>query len=155
MPNFGYSVYGLDKDRTAIGSGRDVRCSAKMAREVCHTIKGMKLQRAKDYLEAVALLKAPVPFRRHNKKQAHRRGLKQFKWDAGRYPEKAARKILEVLLNVESNAEYKGLDTERCRIVHAAAQKARKIKRYIERAHGRSTAYFKQLTHVEIVLMEE
>ena len=52
-------------------------------------------------------------------------------------------------------AEYKGLDTERCRIIHAAVMKGRSIKRYIERAHGRSTPYFDTLIHIEIVLMEE
>ncbi|MHA1730394.1 MAG: 50S ribosomal protein L22 [Promethearchaeota archaeon] len=155
MPKFSYSIWGLDRDRTAIGSGRDVRCSPKFAREVCHAIKGMKLERAKEYLESVILLQSSVPFRRYNKKQAHRKDLKPWKWFAGRYPEKAASKVLEVLKNVESNAEYKGLDTERCRIVHAAAQRARIIKRYIERAHGRSTAYFSHLSHIEIVLMEE
>ncbi len=156
MPSFGYSVWGLDKDRTAIGSGRDMRISHKAAREICNTINGMKLTRAKEYLEQVALLKVPVPYKRHNGKVAHRHGLGGlFKWHSGRFPEKAARSILQVLQNVESNAEYKGLDTERCRIIHAAAQKARIIKRYIERAHGRSTPYYNILTHVELVLMEE
>lgn len=155
MPNFGYSVWGLDKDRTAIGSGRDMRISPKFAREVCNTIKGMRLNQAKTYLESVGLLQQSVPFRRFKKKQAHRKDLKAFKWYAGRYPEKAALKVLEVLKNVESNAEYKGLDTERCRVVHAAAHRARMIKRYIERAHGRSTPYYNHLTHVEIVLLEE
>ncbi|HMF33665.1 MAG TPA: 50S ribosomal protein L22 [Candidatus Lokiarchaeia archaeon] len=156
MPHFGYSVWGLDKDRTAIGSGRDMRISTKHAREICNTIKGMKLERAKEYLENVALLKASVPFRRHNKKMAHRHGMGGlFKWHSGRFPEKAARMILQVVQNTESNAEYKGLDTERCRIIHAAAQKGRTIKKYIERAHGRSTPYFNILSHVEIVLLEE
>lgn len=154
MPNFGYSIWGLDKDRTAIGSGRDLRCSPKFAREICHTIKGMKLERAKEYLESVMLLQSAVPYRRFKKKQAHRKGLKEWKWYGGRYPEKAAGIVLGILKNVEANAEYKGLDAERCRVVHAAAHRARTIKRYIERAHGRSTAYYNHLTHVEIVLLE-
>ena len=63
--------------------------------------------------------------------------------------------MYEVLSNAEANAEYKGLDAERCRIIHASVMKGRSIKRYIERAHGRSTAYSDTLIHIEIVLMEE
>jgi large subunit ribosomal protein L22 len=63
--------------------------------------------------------------------------------------------VYEVLSNCESNAEYKGLDTEKLRIIHAATFQGRKMRRYIERAHGRSTPYFKTLTHIEIVLQEQ
>jgi len=120
MPNWGYSIQGLDKDKTAIASGRDLRVSPKRTREVCHTIKGMMLSRAKEYLEQVIMLKAPVPFRRFNKKSGHRHGMQQWKFDAGKFPEKSARIVFEVLSNAESNAEYKGLDAERLRIVHTA-----------------------------------
>ncbi|MBY8988016.1 MAG: 50S ribosomal protein L22, partial [Candidatus Lokiarchaeota archaeon] len=73
---------------------------------------------------------------------------------AGRYPQKAAARIYEILTSVESNAEFKGLDTEQCRIIHAATHRGRIIKRYIQRAHGRSTAKFRHLSHVEIVVYE-
>lgn len=155
MPHFGYSITGLDRDKTAIASGRDLKVSHKNTREVTNTIKGMTLERAKSYLEEVILMKRAVPFKRHNKKVGHRRGLALFKWHSGRFPEKSARLVYEVLSNAEANAEYKGLDTEKCRIIHAAVMKARKIKRYIERAHGRSTPFNETLIHIEIVLLEE
>jgi large subunit ribosomal protein L22 len=155
MPTFKYSISGFDKDRTSIASGRDLKVSHKNTREVTNIIKGMTLEKAKEFLENVILMKQPVPFKRHNKKVGHRRGMKQFKWPSGRYPEKSARFVYEVLSNAESNAEYKGLDTEKCRIIHAATMKARKIKRYIERAHGRSTPYFDTMCHIEILLLEE
>ena len=156
MPQFGYSVSGLDKDKTAIASGRDLKVSHKNTREVTNVIKGMKLERAKEFLEGVIMMKQAVPFKRHNKKVGHRRGLAgQFKWPSGRFPEKSARHVYEVLSNAESNAEYKGLDTERCRIIHSATMQGRKIKRYIERAHGRSTPFFDTLVHIEIVLYED
>jgi len=105
-------------------------------------------------LEEVIKIKRSVPFRRYKRKTAHKKDLKQFKWYAGRYPSKAAARIYEILTAVESNAEYKGLDVDLCRIIHAAAQRGRIIKRYIERAHGRSTASYKHLSHVEIVIYE-
>jgi len=131
-----------------------LRIKPKHAREICAVIKGMKVERAKTYLEKVIQLKQSVPFRRYKKKQAHRKDLKQFKWYAGRYPQKAAARIYEILTSVESNAEYKGLDIELCRIIHAATHRGRIIKRYIQRAHGRSSAKFKHLSHVEIIIYE-
>jgi large subunit ribosomal protein L22 len=156
MPNWGYSFIEqkYDTDRLAKGAGRDLRIKPKHAREICAVIKGMKFERAKKYLEDVIQLKQSVPFRRHKKKQAHRNDLKQFNWYAGRYPQKTAARIYEILTAVESNAEYKGLDVDLCRVIHAAAHRGRIIKRYIQRARGRSTAKFKHLSHIEIVIYE-
>ncbi|MFX1574020.1 MAG: 50S ribosomal protein L22 [Promethearchaeota archaeon] len=156
MPNWGYSFIEqkFDKERLAKASGRDLRIKPKHAREICAVIKGMNVDHAKKYLEDVINLKQSVPFRRHKKKLAHRKDLKQFKWYAGKYPQKAAARIYEVLSSAESNGEYKGLDIDLCKIIHAAAHRGRIIKRYIERARGRSTSYFKHLTHIELVIYE-
>ncbi len=156
MPNWGYSFTEekYDADRLAKASGRDIRIKPKHAREICAVIKGMKVEQAKSYLEKVISLKQSVPFRRHKKKVAHRHDLKQFKWYAGRYPQKAAARIFEILTSVESNAEYKGLDIDLCRIIHSATHRGRIIKRNIPRAHGRSTARNKHLSHIEIIIYE-
>jgi large subunit ribosomal protein L22 len=150
MPNWGYSVTDLDPDRTVKASGRDLRVSPKAAREVCKTIKGMKLEEARNFLQQVALKKRAVPIRKYKKKLPHRSGLQ--KAYAGRYPVKAAQKILEVLEVAEANAEFRGFDTERLRIIHAAAHQGMKIRKFIPRAFGRSSPYFNRLCHVELVL---
>ncbi len=152
MPTWRYSVSELDPDRTALASGRDLRISYKAAVEVCNAIRGMMLQDAKRFLEEVIAKKRPVPFRRFKKKQAHRRGLQGFY--AGKYPVKAAKEILKVLENAEANADFKGLDTERLRIVHIAAQKGTKIRGYMPRAFGRASPWNEQLTHIEVVVEE-
>jgi large subunit ribosomal protein L22 len=156
VPTWGYSFseQKYDTERLAKAAGRDIRIKPKHAREICAVIKGMKVENAKTYLERVIRLEQSVPYRRHKKKVAHKRDLKQFKWYAGRYPQKAAARIYEILTSVESNAEYKGLDIDLCRIIHAATNRGRIIKRYISRAHGRSTAKFKHLSHIEIVIYE-
>ncbi|HDM89161.1 MAG TPA: 50S ribosomal protein L22, partial [Candidatus Bathyarchaeota archaeon] len=81
------------------------------------------------------------------------RGLQ--KAAAGGYPVKAAKKILAILESAEANANFKGLDTENLRIIHASAYPGTKLKRYIPRAFGRSTPRFETLCHVEIVLGQE
>jgi large subunit ribosomal protein L22 len=155
MPKWGYSILteALDPEKTAKASGREIKVSHKHAREVCKKIKGMNLTIAKAYLRDVMEKKKPVPLTRYNKKVGHRHGLvKSF---SGRYPIKAAAKILIVIEAAEANAENKGLDTERLRILHAAAYPGTKIKRAMPRAHGRTSPKNETLTHIEIVLDEK
>ncbi|PDM26635.1 50S ribosomal protein L22 [Candidatus Bathyarchaeota archaeon B24-2] len=150
MPEWGYSITDIDPYTMVKASGREVSISHKAAREICKTIKGMRLEVAKEFLQKVILKKTPVPFRRYKKKVAHRRGLQKFY--AGRYSVKAAREILKVLENAEANAEYKGLDTDNLYIIHASAYPGIKRKKFIPRAFGRSSPYFDTLCHVELVL---
>ncbi len=152
MPSWGYSFKPKDPERTAIASGRDLRISPKHAREICAAIRGLRLEDAKNLLEQVMAGKKPIPFRRHHGKVGHRRGLQG--WPAGRYPKKASKEILKVLNALEANATEKGLDLDRLKIVHAAAQRGPKIRKYIPRAFGRSTPYFQELTHIELAAME-
>jgi len=93
-----------------------------------------------------------VPFKRHNSGVGHRAGLSG--WDAGRFPQKAARGILTVVKSAEANAEYKGLDSDRMQIVHSLARRGRVIEGRMPRAMGRSTAKNTSTATVEIVLQE-
>ncbi|MFP3984843.1 MAG: 50S ribosomal protein L22 [Candidatus Bathyarchaeia archaeon] len=152
MPKFGYSITELETEKTVKASGRELSISHKHAREVCKTIKGMRSEKAKRYLQQVIAKKQPVPFRRFTKKLGHRHGMQKAM--VGKYPVKAATEILKVLESAEGNAEFKGLDIERLRIAHASAYPGMKIKRAIPRAFGRSSPKNKTLTHVEVVLEE-
>ena len=155
VPKWGYSVTEeeLDPEKTAKASEREVRVSHKSAREVCKSIKGMMLDQAKQYLRDVMTKKRAIPFTRFKKKGGHRHGLE--KAYAGRYPIKAAKQILRVLEGAEANAEYKGLDIERLRIIHASAYPGMKLKRFTPRAHGRSSPKIETLCHIEIALEEK
>ncbi|MFO7835619.1 MAG: 50S ribosomal protein L22 [Promethearchaeia archaeon] len=152
MPNYGYSIIGLDPDKTAVASGRNMRCSPKHCVEICNEIRGKMLHDALDLLDKVIDEEAWIPYKKYKKKGAHHSGMK--KWHTGGHPVKASKKIREVLVNAEANADHKGLDIDRLRIKHAATQKGRTYKNYIERAFGRSTEYFEHTSHVEIVLEE-
>ena len=148
MPRWEFSA-ALDPIRTAIAAGRDLRISYKAAVEVLDAIRGKKLEDAKRILEDVIELRRPVPYKRFYGKVGHRKGM-----GPGRYPVKAAKAVLRVIENAEANAEFKGLDTTRLWVVHAAALKSIKIRKYIPRAFRRATPYFQQLVHVEIGLEE-
>ncbi|VUT23476.1 MAG: 50S ribosomal protein L22P [Candidatus Methanolliviera sp. GoM_asphalt] len=131
--------------------GRELPISQKHSMEICREIKGMNVDTAKSYLKDVISLKNPVPFKKHNKKVAHR---KMEGWDAGKFPEKAASGILKLLENAEKNAEYKGLNSDEIVIKHITASKGRQMKGFYPRAMGRTTPKRKITTNIEMILEE-
>lgn len=139
-------------ETTAKAMCYEVHISPKHAVEICREIKGMSASRAKEYLEDVIALKKAVPFKKYKRNVGHRKGL--HKWDAGRYPKKAASEILRLIANVESNAEYKGLDTKRMRVWHIAAKKGRVIHGFFPRAMGRATPKHGDTVTIELILEE-
>lgn len=126
--------------------------SPKAAREVCVAIKGKLVKDAKEYLERVESKKQSVPFRRYKRGGAHRSESPGFY--TGAYPVKAAKEILKILNNLEANAEFKGLDLDRLKIIHAATLRGRVIRGYTPRAQGRSSPSFDTLCHIELVATE-
>ena len=148
---FSYSFQNFDPERMARASGRDLRISPKHSVELLREIKGMMLNDALRYLDDVIAKKRPVPMKRFNDSQGHKPG-KGF--GPGRYPVKVAKAVKKVLLNAKNNAEQKGLDPDRLKIIHAAAHKGPVLRGYIPRAFGRATPFNEQTTHIEIVVEE-
>lgn len=148
---FSYSFQNFDPERMARASGRDLRISPKHSVELLREIRGMMLNDALRYLDDVIALKRPVPLKRHNDSQGHKPG-KGF--GPGRYPVKVAKAVKKVLLNAKNNAEQKGLDVDRLKIIHAAAHRGPVLRGYIPRAFGRATPFNEQTTHIEIVVEE-
>jgi large subunit ribosomal protein L22 len=148
MPEFGYSFEDYMEASDARGSLREVDVSPKEARELAVYLKGMTMDRARQALEEVISMKRLIPFRRYNLKMAHH-SVEGFR--TGKYPVKAAKLFLKLLDNIESVADYKGLDPSKMVLVHVAAYPGRKLKRNIPRAFGRSSPRNKVLVHLEIV----
>jgi len=148
---FSYSFQDFDPERMARASGRDLRISPKHSVELLREIRGMMLNDALRYLDDVIALKRPVPLKRHYDSQGHKPGRG---FGPGRYPVKVAKAVKKVLLNAKNNAEQKGLDADRLRIIHAAAHRGPVLRGYIPRAFGRATPFNEQTTHIEIVVEE-
>jgi large subunit ribosomal protein L22 len=148
---FYYSFQNYDKTRHVRASLREKTISHKHAREIAVKIKNMSIESARDYLQSVVNLERAVPFRRYNNEVGHKSDTGVM---AGRYPKKAATEFLKLLDNLESNAEYRGMDLDRLKIINATVHKGRKIERFIPRAQGRATPKIDILTHVELVAQE-
>jgi len=151
MSRFGYAFQNYDATRHVRSSLREKDISHKHAREVAIAIKGLSIEKARDYLQAVINKERAVAFRRFKNQVGHKSDPGMM---SGRYPQKTAKEFIKVLDNLESNAEYKGMDLDRIKIVNATVHKGVTIKRFIPRAMGRATPKNDVLTHVELVGQE-
>lgn len=126
-----------------------VDASIKDLVEVCGNVRGRPVDKAIKFLEEAADGKRPILYRSNNKRLGHRRELGGKK---GRYPQKSARIVLQVLLSALGNAQHKGLSEELI-VTHACANKVAKYMRYSSK--GRRNASVLRTARVEIVLKEK
>jgi large subunit ribosomal protein L22 len=136
-----------EAEKTSKAMGKELHISKKHAHEIASAIKGMKLNKARGFLENVSELKQAVPYKRFTRNIPHRKGM-----CTGRYPQKAAKEFLKVLKNVESNATYKGLDPENMRITHIATKKGHTYMGQFRRAQGRASPKNHETVSVEMIL---
>jgi len=151
MPQRYYAFQNFDATKHVRAAIREKTISHKHAREIAVAIKGLSLEKARDYLLSVVALKRSIPFRRYKNQVGHRSDPGTM---SGRYPQKAATEILKLIDNLESNAEYKGIDLDRLKIINATVHKGRLMKRFTPRAMGRASPKNNAFTHVELVAQE-
>ncbi len=107
------------KTNKAVGRGTYLPISPKVATEIGRTIKGWKVDKAKRFLKDVMELKRAVPYRRYNKEVPHQTGV-----GPGRYPQKVAKYVLEVLENAIANAKYFDLSEDDLYIKYFRVERA-------------------------------
>jgi len=81
--------------------GRALRISKKDSVTICKEITGKNLEKGKDFLDGLTSQKRDIN---------------------GKYYTNSAKELLNLLKSAESNAEFKGLDTEKL-FIHASAHK--------------------------------
>jgi large subunit ribosomal protein L17e len=111
----------------------------------------MSLKRAKAFLHNVVAKKEAVAFCRFNGGVGRNPQIKTGSTQ-GRWPEKSARYLLDLLQNAESNAELQGLDLDLLYVYHIQANMAPKLRRRTYRAHGRINPYMSSPSHIELIL---
>ena len=134
---------------TAYAVGKSLSISHKHAREILATIKGMKIDNAISKLQRVIEKKEAIPFKRFNRKVAHKPGM-----GPGRYPEKACREIIKILKEAKNNAINKGLQEDKLIIKEGITMMDISKRRRIRSRKGRYTGSMK-LTSVKITVEEK
>lgn len=140
-----YSFQGFDGKSMVRVAGRNLAISTKASYEVANFIKRRNVEWAIRNLEAVMQNIVAVPFKRYNNDVTHKPG----KIGAARYPRKASLQVIKLLKNLRGAAKSKGLSTENLIIIHAAATKGPKRRRY-----GRKMGLERKNTHFELVAKE-
>jgi large subunit ribosomal protein L22 len=153
MPHYSYAFQHFDKTKHVRAALREKNISRKHSREVALAIKGLSIEKAREFLENVIAKKLAVPYRRYNNEVAHRSNIRDGFY-AGRFPQKTAKEFLRLLDNLESNAEYKGMDLDRLRIINSVVHIGTKLERFTPRAMGRSSPKIGILVHIELVAKE-
>lgn len=151
-----YSYKPAQLSKSTRSAGRDLTCHYKQMSEVGRAIKGMKLDKAKAYLERVLAKKDVIPYMRHKGGKGRHAQAKNHKWVVGSgWPSKSSKMMLKLLENAEANAkgDKKDPDLEAGNLVlnHVQVNRARKMRRRTYRAHGRMGPYVRSPCHVEIV----
>ena len=156
MPKWGYSIIqeNLNPEKTAKASGRELKVSHKAAQGSRSSPKRHGSSH-KPKISSEMLLPKTNPSHTPDTPKNWDTKAACKNAGVGRYPIKCADAILRVLQAAQANAENKGLDVDRLRIMHSAAYPGMKLKRYTPRAHGRASPKYEITTHVEIVLEEK
>jgi large subunit ribosomal protein L22 len=143
--------YSIKDDEKAVKAmGRDMNVSFKDMIIVAETIRGKKLQKAIQIMEDVIALKRPIEYRRYNTGIGHRGGNQPKK---AKYPKKAAKYALAILKNLQANAEFKGFDAEKVKIIHSQAQLG--VCRPRRKPKGRYTTWESEYVHMQVVGKEK
>jgi len=146
MPHYKYGFQG-NEESTARAQLYNIDASWKELTAVCSGIRGMDSEIATIFLEKVKKMEIPVRFAKHSKRMGHRRELGGAK---GRYPQKAARFVLQVLKNAVANASSKGILNPV--VIHASATYQSKYPRI--QSKGRRSRGDYETSRVEIVVGE-
>ncbi|KRX94761.1 60S ribosomal protein L17 [Trichinella pseudospiralis] len=155
MGRIHYCAEPSNPSKSCKARGSDLRVHFKNTRETAQAIKHMTLNRAVRFLKNVIEKKEIVPFRRFNGGVGRKAQVKNWRHTQGRWPVKSANFLLQLLRNAESNAEYRGLDTDHLIIDHIVVQQASKMRRRTYRAHGRINPYMSSPCHIEVILTEK
>ena len=94
----------------------DLRAHFKNTYNTALAVKGLRLKKAIAYMDNVLEHKAIIGFRKFT--VSRHAQCKVQGTATGRWPEKSAKAVRELLLNLKANAEKKGLDTDKCVITH-------------------------------------
>ena len=140
-----YAFQTKHQENIAKAYGSALSISTKKSIEICNSIRGKPVQKAKNFLEAVIKKEKAVPIKRFGRDTAHKKEI-----GAGKFPIVAADQTLKLIQSAESNAQNKGLDVKKLVIEHINANKASQPWHY-----GRKRRSRMKRTHIQIVLKED
>jgi len=138
-------------------SARSYNCpiSFKFSVEMAREIKDKPYKKVIKFLDDVMDLKRHLPLKRYNRDVGHKKGDAVSGVKSGRYPVKVAKYFKKVLEMAKSNADYKGLDSEKKDLIVRGAVVSQGVKRFNFQTKGKRRVRRDQTTSIEIVLVQQ
>ena len=149
-----YGTTPVNSAKASMAKGENLKVHYKNTYETANALKGMRVERAEQFLKNVIYKKEIVPFRKHNGGVGRKGQCKNLNCAFGRWPVKSAQFILRLLKNAVDNAKSKGLNTKLMRVANIAVHQARSSRRRLYRAHGRINSFSSNPCHIHIILEE-
>jgi len=147
-----YSYISKAPEKAVKACGKDLDVSFKASVNVANAVKGMKLEEAMKYLDAVISFKDFIPYIKFCKGAGHRSEV-GGKSGSGRYPVKICKEVLKLLRSAERNAKHSpGMDIKNLIISHIQASQGPKRKK--AKPTGRRATWGTRVTHIHLVLEE-
>ena len=127
--------------------------SRKYSVEMARQVKGMYLNDADAYLDRVLAHEDFLPLLWYRKKTPHRKGASKEGVKSGRYPKKVSIAFKKLIENLKGNAEDKGFNVKKMRIISAVASGG--FRRYkAMKMPGKTAGVKTKSTHVEMIARE-
>lgn len=127
----------------------NVNMSPKSSREVAVALKGMRVEKARKYLEGVTTQKTLVQFRRYNKEVPHHKGK------PSRYPVRVAQHFLKLLDNAMANAKYLGADEKKLLVDNVEVYRGRHKRPFGSKPLGKASQRSRRASVLMILKEEE
>merc|ERR1711976_96242 len=132
--------------------GSQLRVSYKNTHEAAAALRGRTLKNAITYLNDVLEHKQAIPYRRHKKNIGRHSQAKQHKGTTQvRWPKKSCEYLLDLLKNLQANAQSKNLNLSEMYVSHVAVQRAIRQRRRTYRAHGRINPFMSEPCHINMI----
>lgn len=149
-----YQALPGKQSKTAKALITNAPVSLKYSTEICNQIRGKPVEKMIEWMKRIILHEDHLPLRMYHKKVGHRKGTAKQGVKAGRYPERNAAKFIELLELAKSNADFKGLDTEKLIVLTAFASQG--VKKYGHQSKGRISGkvHLRKSTNIEVIVME-
>jgi large subunit ribosomal protein L22 len=148
------SYYNL-KGNDVLAKAYNCPISMKFSIELAREIRDKPYKKVLKYLDDIIELKRHVPLKRYNQDVAHRKGPAVSGVKSGRFPVKVAKYFKKVLLMAKSNADYKGLDSDKKDLIVKGCVISQGMKRYNFQTKGKRRLRRDQTTSIELVLVQQ
>jgi len=148
------SYYNL-KGNDVLAKAYNCPISMKFSIELAREIRDKPYKKVLKYLDDIIELKRHVPLKRYNQDVAHRKGPAISGVKSGRFPVKVAKYFKKVLLMAKSNADYKGLDSDKKDLIVKGCVISQGMKRYNFQTKGKRRLRRDQTASIEIVLVQQ